>query len=286
MCIRDSFMENGAEKMSQPSSTTSLVVGLSTPILIALLVMLIIIIILLFWYHWRKSTKQKQNSEHQDGSYSTHNRGSNQAQIASASANLYEQIQLSPSSDQTEIIPTAKDENTSRNSILQPDIHHIYSSVDMEQSQPTPHQPTQQVIVPKQYEEDNILEGPTYAVVEKSRKRKKEQMNEDDSGNESPPVPPYNPLNHSIAKQEANATARTDPKQQVQEALEEMYAIVNKKPKMGEEETAPPPIPPHPVEELYTVVKKNPTTEAVDDKIGTAISMKDNEAYGMASMPV
>ena len=115
-------------------------------------------------------------------------------------------------------------------------------------------------------------------------------MNEDDSGNEGPPVPPYNPLNHSIANQEAqSATVRTDPKQlqQGQEALEEMYAIVNKNPRKGEEEIAPPPIPPHSFEEpLYTctAAEKNPTAEAaaVNDKTGIAINMKANEAYGRA----
>ena len=287
LSLSSSTKNYAAQTPQSPSVTGLLVVGVSVPILIALLVVLIITMIVLLWNHRRKSAKQKQTSEHHDGSYSTLNRGSSQAQIASGSANLYEQIQLSPSTGQTDIIPTAEGDNTSRNSTSQPDIHHIYSSIDIEQSQPSLNRPTQQVTALKQSEEDNTMDGPTYAVVEKSRERNKEQMNEDDSGKEGPPVPPYNPLNHSILKQEAqSATLRTDPKRQGEEDLEEMYAIVNEKPKMGEEETAPPPIPPHPVEELYTAIKKNPTAEAVDDKIGTAISMKDNEAYGMASTPV
>ena len=268
----------------QPS-TIALVAGI---LLIAILAVLIISSIVLLWNCQRKS---RAKLELQGGLYSTVYRGRNQPQVsilpAAASANVYEQVHLNPSSGQTDIIPTAEGETTSRSSTSQPqpDFHPIYSSVDIEQSQPL-HQATQPVIVSRQSVEENISEGHTYAVVEKGRKRNQEQLKEDDSGDEGPPVPPYNPLNLSITSEEASAIVTTDSRQQGQETLEEIYANINKRPKMGEEEIAPPPIPPHSIEELYTAVKKNPTAEAVDDKAGVAISMKYNEAYRMASMPV
>ena len=75
-------------------------------------IVLIITVVLLTWSYKRRSAKHKLNV---DDTYSTLNRGSRQTQQQTTqqdSAELYDQIHLSPSTGQTEFIPKPQSENT------------------------------------------------------------------------------------------------------------------------------------------------------------------------------
>ena len=92
----------------------------------------------------------------------------------------------------------------------------------------------------------------TYAVVDKSKKWKCEEMKSDEDSNENDcsPVSACNP--------EANKK---------EEAIDEMYAVVSKimrKSQVSEEEKALP-IPPHTVDELYAAVNKIPNNSVAGE---------------------
>ena len=109
-----------------------------------LLVMIITIVAVALVVHSRKSTNKMLNS---DSSYSTLYRGTAQQlkpQIPNTPDDVYDKIQLSPSTGQAEFISKTESENIHSTSQHQLDIH---SSVDIEQPQDvgnstTPEQPT------------------------------------------------------------------------------------------------------------------------------------------------
>ena len=170
----------------------------------------------------------------EDAFYSTLERGTKQHTQPQTSIELYDQIHLSPSTGQTELI--SKTENETAGDISTP-ISDVYSSVDTEKSQPI-----------SSFEKSN-LEDATYAVVDKKKKKKKLREASDNLKKSDR----IDAENFVLEKEKEQVKAQN------QLSLEEMYAVVHKKPKKSEEqeETAPS-IPAYTVESLYTAVQKMP----------------------------
>ena len=209
--------------------TTGLIVGISASILV--LAMLLMILIVLLWIcNRKKATRQKRHSEQHDGSHSIQD----QSEL-SASANVYEQIHLSPSTD---IIPSAESEAIS-NMPWEPqtDFHGIYSHIDTVK----PNTATQDTEV-------NTLDDPTYDIVGKENKK------ESKISYDGLPVS-SNSQDCRVINNKASCLVENELKLGG-EAIEGMYTVVNKKRKEDEDADAPP-VPPHTVEELYTAVAKN-----------------------------
>ena len=194
-------------------------------LLILIIISLIIILSVILWHRKRGTLKPaidpNSDSMREDTSYSTLERGTRQ-QIQPQCLNsteLYDQIHLSPSTGQTEMIP-----KTEEDSILP---SNVYSSIDMENSET---------------KTGSKPEDATYAVADKKKKRKKSKESFDDGANK----------NDSKMKEE-------EGKVKGQQLLEDMYAVVYKKPKKsGKQEEIPPPIPASTVESLYTAVQNKP----------------------------
>ena len=200
-------------------------------LLLVAITSLIVILSLILWHHKRRGYKSEidHNSEslRKDASYSVIERGTRQ-QIrpqGSNSTELYDQIHLSPSTGQTELISKPESETTEDINMSTPN---VYSSVDAEDFQPVSNS-----------EESNV-ENATYAIVNKNKKKKKSKEVSTDNRNKMEKI-----------KEEVEV--------QGQPSLEDMYAVVHKKLKKSEEQgETPPPIPASTVESLYTAVQKIP----------------------------
>ena len=218
----------------QLTFTIGLTVGISASILV--LAMLLMILIVVVWtYARRRAVRQKQYSEHHDGSHSVQE----QSELP-ASANVYEQVHLSPSTD---ITPSAESGNMPWEP--QTDFHGIYSHINTEK----PDSATQET-------EMNTLDDPTYDVVGKENNKEGSNISHD-----GPPIS-SNSRDHTAVNNKASSLVENEPKRS-KEALEEMYAVVNKKQKKDEDA---PPVPPHTVEELYTAVAKNSKVDTTGDE--------------------
>ena len=212
-----------------------------------------------------------------DTSYSTFSRENARqinSQLLHTPAELYDQIQLSPSTGQAEFVSTNEIENINSNS--PPPSHNIHPSIDTEQLPKCPSSATQQINLSLHDEEECSSEQPTYAIVDKKKKRKRieesAQSQNTISQEEGYPVPLHNleqrdqpkqrqdvhdstyAVVHKKSKKGKANTATPIPSQKV-DSPEELYTAVKKKPSEDEEEL--PPLPPHTVEELYTAVQKN-----------------------------
>ena len=211
-------------------------VGVVGALLLVLIISLIVILSLIVWHHKRTTHKLEidpnSGSMTEDASYSILERGRRQ-QIQpqdSNSTELYDQIHLSPSTGQTELISKTESETVRDISVPQ---SNIYSDVDMEnlsKSQP----------ISSCEPEKSTLEDATYAVINKKKKKKKSKGASHDNANKKEKI-------------------EEEVKVQEQPSLDEMYAVVQKKPKKSEEQgETPPPIPASTVESLYTAVQKTP----------------------------
>ena len=214
-----------------------------------------------------------QQKSNYDTSYSTLS-GENAQQVQPQSihtpAELYDQIQLSPSTGQTEFVEIDNINNSSP-----PPSLNIHPSVDTGQPK-YPSSATQQINLSLHDEEESSSEQPTYAVVDKKKKRKrvKESAQGQDTipETEGDPVPleqrgqpeqtqdvhesTYAVVHKKSKKSNAytKETATPIPSQKV-DSPGELYTAVKKKPAEDEEEV--PPLPPHTIEEMYTAVQKN-----------------------------
>ena len=263
----------------QSSSVTVIIaIGVSIVILLILSTTLIIIAIVLIW-NYKRRVKQKLNT---DSSYSTLSRGTEQqVPIQHDSAELYDQIHLSPSTGQTEFISKHESENINYPNAIPPTYNStnstgddiVHSSALNVACQAT----TLQLSTQKAHE--STCEQPTYAAVDKNKKRKlKKQTRKEDSkyktAEKGPHVSPYKHEVSSSAAEGTHASPYKDLKKDSEEkhevnpphTIEELYTAVKKKPKgtipKNEEET--PPIPPHTVEELYTAVVKKPKSNSAE----------------------
>ena len=139
----------------------------------------------------------------------------------------------------------------------QVDVHHIlYSNIDTDHEMLHSHNQVNDV--DSEPNRKPTSAEVTYAVVDKNKTRKCEEMrnNEDIHDNNCPPVSAY------ILEEGSTEINKTE------KATEEMYAVVNKKMRkcQASEEEEAPPIPPYTLESLYTAVKKIPRADHQKDK--------------------
>ena len=106
-------------------------------------------------------------------------------------------------------------------------------------------------------------EQPTYAAIDKSKKKQRKGKDSKHKVGEKGPLINISPYaGHEISSASEREKKQNATKQDINSphTTEELYTVIKKKPKgcepKGEEKTLP--IPPHTVEELYTAVQKKP----------------------------
>ena len=234
----------------------SIAIGVSIVILLVLSTILIIIVVA---FYKRRSAKQKFYT---DCSYSTLSRASGpQTRTRSTQENsseLYDQIHLSPSTGQTEYIPKSENADINNPYTTLQNSHPAYSTVG---ENTTEHSSTLNATIQEtstqqslQVAQKSIGEQPTYAAIDKSKKKK---FKADEKG---PTVSPY--AGHEVPSASAQEEKEKVTKEDIPSphTIEQLYTAVNKKEKVCEpnDEEQAPRIPPHTVEELYTAVQKKP----------------------------
>ena len=211
----------------------------------------------------RKSAKYKADY---DTSYCTLHRATTQQQQSQSlhtSNDLYDQIQLSPSTGQAEFISRNETANTNNPPPHQTE-YGIHPSVDKDKPKSAKLKITASTIS-TQDEDKSTSEQPTYAVVNKKKKQKTEKESvhcenqniAEVSQNEG--VTEQNAVEHGNYLQEKQDSPDTITQffSQKVESPQELYTAVKKKPKdRPAENMKAPPIPPYTTEELYTAVKK------------------------------
>ena len=278
MRTTSSFTSDPTSVVLQSNSATEItVVGVSIALLLVLSTILIVIVSLLVWSYKRQSAKQSLLA---DSSYSMLSRGSGQQiqpqSIQHNSAQLYDQIHLSPSTGQTEYILKSENANINNSSQTSQNSHPTYSTTDDNRAEHSTaltavnQATTSQLSSQKTHE--STCEQPTYAAVNKSKKKKiKKQIKKEDpnctAAEKGPPVSPYR---HEVSSASMEEKKETVEKQEScsSHTIEELYTAVKKKPKGSEpkDEEETPPIPPHTVEELYTAVEKKPKSITDENK--------------------
>ena len=199
----------------------------------------VLVVLLLLWQKKRiQKSKMNCNLGRQDGLYSTLDRGTKQQTQPhswDASTELYDQIQLSPSTGQSEPIHSDTENDKVNNvvSSTQLDCHNIENPHKMEA-------------------EKSNSEFATYAVVDKRKKTKSGSKKEETSESHDSALE-----NCVTSNSKTSIEAAVPVESEKNENLEEMYAVIQKKPKKCEEEIAPP-VPSHTTESLYTAVQKKP----------------------------
>ena len=265
----------------QSNSITEIIaIVVSLVILLVLSVALIITVVALVY-----KRKGAQKKFYRDSSYSTLNRRTGQQiqpqSLQQDSAQLYDQIHLSPSTGQTEYVPkneTANANNNTSQTSQNPDP--TYSTADGDTAEHSlalnaGNQATTSQLPSSQKAYESTSEQPTYAAVNTSKKKKFNKESEKEyskckAAEKGPPVLPYS--GHEVSSAFMQQKKENTTKQEINSPLtiEQLYTAVKKKPKdyepKGEEET--PPIPPlHTVEdlELYTAVQKKPKSRSNTD---------------------
>ena len=226
-----------------------LLAGVTVTALTVVVGVSVLVVLLLLWRKKRiQKNKMNCNLGRQDGLYSTLDRETKQQtqpHSHDASTELYDQIQLSPSTGQSEPIQS-ETENDKVNIVVsstQLDCHNMEKPHKMEP------------------EKSNSAFA-TYAVVDKRKKTKsgskKEETNESHDSTSEKGVTLDSKVNIEAAVTvESDEVDYTKYQQsEKNENLEEMYAVVQKKPKKREE--IAPPVPSHTTESLYTAVQKKP----------------------------
>ena len=228
-------------------------IGVSIVMLLILSTILIITATVLIWSYKRRSSKNVTNFS----PYSTLNRRAGQPQsLQQDSAQIYDQIHLSPSTGQAEYIPNSETANINNPSQSSQNSHPTYSTVggdivEHSSALSVGNQVTTSQLSPQNTHE-STSEQPTYAAVDTSKKKKLKlkEYAKCKTAEKRPPVSPY-----AGREVPSASTQESIIKQEIDfpHIIEELYTAV-KKPK-GEEDTPPIP-PPHTVEELYTAVQK------------------------------
>ncbi len=236
-------------------------IGIGVAILIVLTSLIIVVVVTLVLFYIRKSSQPKPKSDYDP--YSTLCRGETQQPQPHSQHDLYDQIQLSPSTGQAEIASKAEIENIS---ILLSHQTSDSSNTDIDQCN-------------KISEQDNDIvtsEQPTYAAVKKKHKKSKIMKWRSHQNNTAAVEKNREKIissSHSVLDKEdikKNPTKQREPTptfMHTTESPEALYSAVMKKPKADKEEQVPPPLS-HSVEELYTAVKKNVQGSAMEEKEG------------------
>ena len=235
-------------KMPRGQSRAAIIaIGVSTATLLILSSALIITVVVLIWRHKRRSTKHHLYT---DSSHSLLSRRSGQqVQPQENLSELYNQIYLSPSAGQTEYIPKCETASIINNlSITSQNIDPTYSMTGDDIAGHSSILNAANRVTTSQLSshkaQESTSEQPTYAAVDKTKKKFKRQRKKEDpqckAAEKGSPITPYG---HEA----------TSP-----HTIEDLYTAIKKKPNVcelkGKEET--PQIPPRTVEELYTTVQK------------------------------
>ena len=182
----------------------------------------------------RKSTQLKPDY---DGSYSTLNREKIQqmkSQPLHTPTELYDQIQLSPSTGQAEFISNTECENI--NNTLTPSPHVIHPCVNKEQpAYPNSGVPQTTSSNLSPHKKESTSEQPTYAVVDKKRKQRNETRGKKSAQIENTAAEKKgdrDPL-YSLNITDQITFEQRDQPEQRHNIHEEVYAVVNKKSKEG-----------------------------------------------------
>ena len=249
-----------------------------------LIVLVLIVVTALVLLYLRKSIKPKAKSDY-DNSCLTLCRGDTQ-QLQSysqqAPSDLYDQIHLSPSTGQAEVISNAEIKNI--------------NSLPSHRTDNLPNTHKEQ----SRQSNVSVSEQPTYAAVKKKQKKnklmkgKKSEQNQNSAAEEkimlcSLTATDKTDVQKNHDQDEATQTTtgspealytafkkkpnnnRADNEEKVPppppHSVEELYNAVNKNVKGStmEKEEGVPQIPPHTVEELYTAVMKKPKNDPVTD---------------------
>ena len=258
----------------QPNNATGvIIIGASIAIPLMLSVILIISVIVLIWSYKRRSINRKLYT---DSQYSTLSKETGQQiQLKSMqqdSAQLDNQVHLSPSTGQTEFIRKPESANINSPNSTSQNSHPTRSTAGDEHS----------LVLNVAYQEtlssqttcESTSEQPTYAVIDECKESKfKKQTKKEDlkckAAEKGPPIPPYQ---HEVSSTLIQVTKEKADVQVVinsPNTMEELYTAVKKKSKGSDprdEEHKIPPIPPHTIEELYTAVEKNPKSNADENK--------------------
>ena len=268
---------------------TAIVVSIA--ILVLLVVALVIIVIALVY-----KRKEAQKKFYIDSSYSTLNRGTGQQiqpqPLQQDSAQLYDQIHLSPSTGQPEYIPKSETANANNTSQTPQNSNATHSTAGEHIAEHSSalnvgNQATISQLSPQNAHE-STSEQPTYAAVDKIKKKKLKKDSEEEyskckAAEKEPPVLPYS--GHEVPSASMQQKKENTTKEEINSPriIEQVYTAVKKKPNISEpkgEEEAPPIPPPHTVEELYTAVQKNPKSRIklnADDNKGEIPLAVDTE---------
>ena len=285
--INTSTSRTDTEMLRDQSKTVTIAIGVSTVILLIVSSTLIITVVVLIWNYKRKSS-----AKHTDSSYSTLNRGTGQQtqpqSVKQDSAQLYDQIHLSPSTGQTEFIPKSESANINNPSTTLQNSHPTYliandDRVEHSMALNAAYRGTISQLSSQKTHESTCMQL-TYAAVDKSKNKFKKQTKKEDSkykaAEKGPPVSPYEHKISSASMQETKGIAEKQ-ESYPSHTIEELYTAVKKKPKdsMPKDEEETPPIPPCTVEELYTAVEKNPKSNADENKEQTVLQNMAEDLY-------
>ena len=223
---------------------------------VAILIVLLAVIVTAFVFLYLRKFKAKSDC---DDSYSTLCRGETQ-QLQPHSAqqrptDLYDQIQLSPSTGQSEVISKAEDINI----------------LSLHQTSASPNIDTDKCDKISEQINASTSEQPTYAAVKKKQKKnklvkgKKFGQHQNNAAAVEENREKIVLCSHStvdkegIEKNPIKQREATPTSVHTTESPEALYSAVKKKSKdnKADKEDKVPPPPPHSVEELYTAVKKD-----------------------------
>jgi hypothetical protein len=281
--------------ISQPN-TAIIAIGLSTVILLIGSSALIITAVVLIRNYRRRSAKQEVNT---DASYSTLSRDSGiQVQPQSTQQNLdelYDQIHLSPSTGQTELISQPQSENTNnpryKSHPIHPDTEDsvtasaasqktsptaTYAAIDNSKRKKENKDDTKHTAAEKYTPKVSSSKG-VYKVEGKDNSVKMslgdmyapdhQYQGRVNSEQESNPSHSVEELYTAVKKKPKGSCSSAPVNESVPQIAEDLYTAVTKKPKQNSvNDGAVPPIPPHTVEELYTAVHKKPAGNTMEDE--------------------
>ena len=227
------------------------IIGIVTIVLALVLTVVVAIIIGLIL---KRLVKKKLDH---DSSYSVLSRGTNQLQPQSPN-DMYDQIKLSPLTGQAEFVSNTETDNISRNLQHQQDTHQR-TETQHHGAASLPNA-TAMNSLPQNHSNTSAPEQPTYAVVNKVQKKKKQIEKESVKKSKAKDRNEEESVTQGLDGQITEYDTAIDGV----ESLDQLYTVVKKKPKVraAEEDENAPPIPPHTVEELYTAVNKIPKVRA------------------------
>ena len=257
----------------------SLTVWIAVGVVITTLIVLMGIATIALALFLKKSSKWKSEC---DNSYSTLSRGLTeqlQQQSLDPASDLYDRIELSPSTGQAEFISKTETDNIN-NLSPHPGQHNINPSIDMQQSKSATITAASSNDIPS-HDIESTFEQPNYASI---NKRKKKTMGKEPVhyGPENDVATNLGLVKHKITEEnESVHLPHTADKnmnirqgnapcnQQTAEPSKEYYTAIRKKTKesTAQNEEKQPPIPPQRVEELYTAVNKKTQPTTANDEV-------------------